>query len=148
MSYLGQHQLGEHIYLNCTTVNGSRTPVAPDAAPTITVFDNTGTLLLTAKKIPAVNKDRYTGVFGYNLFIGNNAHVPLAKAFVVGKYFVRYDWEISSTAGMNLDCFDVVAGGNASGAVVSMELFSQPHGDHLVMQLDSGKIVAGRNPVA
>jgi hypothetical protein len=116
--------------------------------PTITVFDDTGTELISGKTIPAVNKSRYVGQFHYRLFLGSNPHVPLAKAFATGKYYVRHDWVIGGVAGMRLLVFDIVAGGNVSGQVIGMEWFERPHGGYLVMQLDSGQIVAGKNPKA
>ncbi len=146
MSYLGRKQLGEHILLQCTTVTGAGVPTAPDDAPRITILKPDGTTLLENKRIPAVNKNRYTGEFHYNLFVGANPHVPTDEEFETGKYHVVFEWEISSTAGASVSTFDVVAGGNASGQVVSMYWYERPSGGYMVMQLDSGTIIAGRNP--
>lgn len=148
MSYLSRTQLGKHLGLRCVTLNSSRAAAAPTDCPTITIFDSSFTTVLAAKKIPAVDPGRYTGVFHYWLFVGNNPHVPLEQPFAAGRYFVRYDWTISGTTYSKVDTFDVIAGGHQNGAVIAMEAFDRPHSRFMVMQLDNGHLVAGRNPKA
>jgi hypothetical protein len=44
------------------------------------------------------------------------------------------------------DTFDLIAGGDEGGAVVSMFAIDRPEARYVVGQLASGKLVQGRNP--
>lgn len=146
MDYLGRYQLGVHVPLTLFTVDSTGEPLHCDDSPTIKVLAQDGDTIVDTKEIPALNRDRYKGLFHYRLFLGANPHVPVSEAFAVGRIFIYYEWVIDGTTYGDLAVLDAVASGNDAGAVISMERFDRPHGDFLVMQLDTGKIIAGRNP--
>lgn len=135
--YRGRHQLGQEVALGCLCVDGSGTPAAPTAAPTMKVVDSTGATVIS-RQIPVCDRYRQTGLFQDNLFLDNR--------FSAGLYVASYSWVISATTYGEADTFEVVAGGDDDGAVIASCFYSRPHADFLVQQCDSGRLIFGRNP--
>lgn len=135
--HFGRFTLGQFAPLTCVCTNGSGTPAAPTYAPTVKVYDSTGTRVLSALMPPL---DRYgaTGAFSYELRLGSS--------YAVGSYMVSMSWVISGTTYSAAGNFEVVAGGDADGAVVSMVELRKPHGNWLVQRLDSDQRVLARGP--
>lgn len=134
--FRGRVQLGEHIALGVLCLDASDTPTAPDAAPLLEIFSGTAKVL--AKTIPALDRFGTTGLFQIQQF--------LDERFAAGQYKAIYRWDIGSYEGMAEDTFEVVAGGNADGQIIAMHYYKRPHADFIVSQLNSGKLVKGRNP--
>lgn len=80
----------------------------------------------------------YEGFFGHTIHLDNR--------FAVGRYGVRYSWTVSDASRMLLDTFDVLENGNGDGVVIAMYHFHRPHAEFLVQELDSRKLIKGRNP--
>lgn len=138
--FRGRFQLGTEIPLSVLTVNGSNVPSAPTVCPRIEVWSTTAKVV-SDKLIPVM--DRYgtevdATLFAYNLFLGGG--------FAAGLYTVYYRYLLGTYEALVEDTFEIVAGGDKDGAVISMYYFDRPQAKYVVMQLDSGKLVKGRNP--
>jgi hypothetical protein len=72
----------------------------------------------------------------------------LGSSFPAGRYRVSYHWTVGGYAGEAEDNFEVAAGGDPAGAVISLCWYERPHANFLIMQLDpaSGRLLFGRNP--
>lgn len=131
---LGRFQPGQRVLLGVSTVDGSANPAWPDSAPVATITDSNNDTIWTGKI--ALDGDQYH--FSLNVFLG--------IAYSVGTYQVAYAWAVNGTPVTATDTFDVIAGGDIGGAVVSMYGYVRPESTYVVAQLDSGNIVQGRNP--
>lgn len=138
MPYRGRWQLGEHVPMQVQCRNSTGAPVAPTAAPTLSVYDSSGTRIVNEKTIPVLDRFGTTGLFGIWLY--------LTSAFAAGQYAAVYSWTSGVFTGRFVEQFEVVAGGNADGAVISMYYYQRPHARFVVQQLDSGRLVKNRNP--
>jgi hypothetical protein len=143
MTHLGNYQLGDHVRLVCECKTSSGVPTEPDSAPTVSVFSPTATII-NNKTIPPLDRYNATGVFSYELFLGASTWVP--GLFAAGKLWVLYNWVIAGVSGADIDCFDILAGGHANGSVIAMHWLEKPHGNYIVMQLNSGRLIKRRNP--
>lgn len=145
MAYLGTFHLGETIVLRFVTTNASEVPTVPnisvDGAPLVQVHGTSGLIDFGAVQrwLPyADDRFQVTALFAYKL--------KLDSKFAAGHYRVLYFWQLGSYQGIEVDYFTIVPGGNASGAVVGLYALNIPTGRNLVMHLDGGFIVKGRNP--
>lgn len=135
--FRGRKQVGNEIRIGVQTVNGSRTPTAPDAAPTYRVYTEAGTLV-TNGSLPPTERYTTTGLFEYML--------PVYSLFSTGRHWVRYDWIISGTHYAGIDSFEVLAGGNTAGCFISMMFLDRPDADWIVGQTDAGTTSINRAP--
>lgn len=136
-NYLGRRQLGQEIEFRVSCTNASRVQVAPDAAPEVRVYNASGVRVLT-RSIPTQDKPGATGVFMLAQHLDSN--------FAVGRYYVRTTWTTGAHSGVQLDCFEVIPGGDANGQVISMTWTTLPHFRHLIYQTDTGQLFKGGNP--
>ena len=133
----GRYQLGEDAVLSLLTVNASGTPTWPDAAPIVQVWDETGVQVYSGS-VPVTDRYGVTGLFQAKVFLGG--------PFAVGRYRADFTYLLSGDAFTSSQTFEVVAGGDAAGAVQSLTWFHQPHGEFVVQQLSGGSVQRGRNP--
>ena len=139
--YRGRVQLGQEITLGVQVHDANDTPAEPTTAangPWIEVW-STSAKVLTGKTIPIQDRYGATGYFQYNLF--------LDARFTAGQYKCLYRFVTGTYYGLDEDTFEIVAGGNVSGALLGMAFYSRPHADFLVWQTDGGVVQKGRNPV-
>jgi hypothetical protein len=134
MKYIGAHQLGDRLGLALQTGTGP-TPVLPDAAPTATVVNAAGVVVATYSVPPSRQEDAYFA-----------RAIHLNRQYVVGRYAVRYAYQVGGQNRTELDVFDIVAGGDPGGAVIAGYPFHRPHAEYHVLDLDSGELIRGRNP--
>jgi hypothetical protein len=126
--YLGRFTRGQKITLS------AEYPSTPDAAPAATVRDpddiSVGTFLLPMRG----------GLqnFAITLRIGD--------WMTLGRYSVTYSFSLSGVPGTASDSFDLVAGGDSGGEVISLFSYDRPEGRYVLAQLGSGKLMQGRNP--
>lgn len=135
--YRGRLQLGDEVTLTCLCVNGSGVPSAPDAAPKIDVYAG-AVKVVSGKAIPALDRYGTTGLFAFNLLLGTQ--------FATGRYSVTYRYTNGAFADLQADVFDIIAGGQPDGDIISMHWLPLPHANFLVYQTDSGKLRKVRNP--
>lgn len=134
---LGQFQLGDFLPLTLQTVTGDETtPTLPTAAPTAKIFNASGTLVETIS-LPIHDPVGAVAYFQHKR--------QLDSTYSAGKYFICYQWTTTS-AGVQCQTFEILAGGDADGAVIGMAWFEVPEARNVVYQLDSGALRAGRNP--
>jgi hypothetical protein len=130
--------LGEEVALFVLTKTSAGAPVAPDAAPTFSIYNSAGTAIISDRKMPPVEKGATTGAFGCGQFLGDQ--------FAEGKYVVLYKWVSGAFNGKQDEEFEIMPGGDGGGNCVAMAILRKPHTTYVVRQLTSGKIAAGRNP--
>jgi hypothetical protein len=135
--YYGRFQLGQSVPLAIRTDDANGTPTTPDDVPSARIYKDDGTLV-KVQRIPTLDKSGVTGLFLLPLF--------LSSTFAVGGYRVVYSYTISGSPQVKDDYFEIGAGGNAGGAVIGMFWYDRPQAKFLIQQLDSGKLVQGRNP--
>ena len=135
--YRGRVQVGKAVLLAVQCRNASRAAVPPDACPTVDVYDSAGKRL-AGKAIPILDPAATTGLFAYWLY--------LSDAYATGRATATYRWTVSTFHGSDLDTFDVLAGGDPSGAVIAQCFFQQPQANFVVQQRDGGRIYKGKNP--
>lgn len=134
--YLGRYSLGEEIILPVHATAGGQV-VTPDEAPTVSVYDADGTLVFSAA-MPGWDRQRSPGLFAYRR--------QLDEDFAPGRYAVRTGYRAGGTGRACVHHFEVVAGGDAAGRVVSMLHVARPQADYLVTKTDAGKRLFGRSP--
>lgn len=120
----GKVILGSQLRLTvqCTAAG---VPTAPDSAPTLKVYTDTGTLVRSLT-VPPQDQTNATGLFGYLL--------PLNSSYSTGKHFALWSWVISSTTyTRELDHFEIVAGGHADGMLNAMFYLDRPDGNDWIL---------------
>jgi hypothetical protein len=133
----GRYQLGEEIPLSVLCVDADGAPANPSVAPHMDIYRG-ATQVLAGKLLPQLDPGGATGLFGLRLFLGAD--------FSEGRHTVVYRYLTGSYLGQQTEEFEVVAGGHRDGAVLAMHWYERPHARFVVQQLDSGKLVKGRNP--
>lgn len=135
--YLGRVQLGEWLTVPLNTDDRLQ-PTAPPAAPSLAVFDHTGAKVAQAL-VPAADLAGVTGLFA--------ARIRLGATFATGRYLVCLQYRTAGGASrLKAAHFDVVAGGDANGAIVAMTFYQRPQANYLVCRLDSDQRLLARNP--
>lgn len=137
MIYIGRYQLGDWVPLRIQATNGSLTPTLPDDCPLMAVYSAAGSKVVE-KKIPVLERYAVTGLFAFRLFLDGS--------YSAGSYMVKYQWLISSAPFIEVNTFEIVAGGHVDGSAIASAWYERPHGKFLVRQMDSHKLVEGRNP--
>lgn len=127
--YLGRYRRGDKVPLYLQLAN------TPDAPPIAVVLDSNSYTIATLT-MPATDNPRT--LFQLPLFIG----LP----YVIGSFTVYFHSLISGTATIQQATFDVIAGGDSGGGVVSLYALDRIEVRCIVAQLDSGVLVLGRSP--
>lgn len=138
MNFRGRKPLGTEIRIGVQSRNGSRVPVAPDAAPTFRVYSEAGGSAVVTGSLPPTERYQTTGLFEHML--------PLNSSFSAGRYYVIYKWAISSTNYADMDAFEVLAGGDANGMFNSLFFLDKPAGDWILGITDMGTVSLHRGP--
>jgi hypothetical protein len=138
-TYLGRFQAGAVVPLRVWTVDRSTNgPTLPDQAPWLRVYGPGG---VTAQFIPRMPTDDFWGILG--LF---RWPLRLGVGLPVGTYAVVYSYLVNRRIHVVRDQFEVVGGSDASGTVISLFCQRHPETTYVLAQLDSGRLVLGRNP--
>jgi len=133
---LGRYQLGTSVPVPLLCVDGSNTPVVPDAAPYARIMH--GATVVANVQMPILDSLAQTGLFHYPLY--------LDSSYAVGSYQAILSWVTGSFHGLDAHDFEIIPAGHVDGAVTSMYFYRRPHADFVVQGLQSGKIIPGRNP--
>jgi hypothetical protein len=135
MSYHARYQLGDFVplLLQCRNANG--TPTLPDDCPNARVFDPLGRLV-TNFKVPITDRYGATGLFAFAFPL---SAFLFSTGLVNGNYRVIYSYSIGSYTGLDESTFEVVAGGDSRGNIISMAYYPRPNADYLVFQTDNGQ---------
>jgi hypothetical protein len=136
LEWLGRYQLGGIVPI-AVWARTAETPTLPASAPVAEIYADNGDHVAT-EKLPIQDRFGVTARFA--------GRVHLDGRFATGPYRVAYRWTIGSDDFGAVDLFDVLAGGNISGAGIGMYFFRHPGSDYLLMQTDGGRIRRNRNP--
>jgi hypothetical protein len=112
--------------------------VQPAAAPSVTIYGGPDAVHV-ALKLPPADLSKAPGLFAYALH--------LDARFRPGDYGARFVWDNGAGgACAAVRTFSVPEGGDTDGAVIALYNFQIGPNVFLVQQLDSRKLVKGRNP--
>lgn len=88
--------------------------------------------------MPVVDKTVQVGLFCSRIFLGS--------LFAVGMHSVTMTYTVGAKVGIENRVFEVMAGGDPRGQVLSLYYLHKPHNDYLVYQAEAGVILKGTNP--
>ena len=134
---LGRFELGQELVVPMLCTDGSGVAVVPDVPPAIALYNAAGVKVLSAQM---ACRDRYgaTGLFLYR--------TPLNATFAVGKWSASVAWKAAGVGRVRAFQFEIVAGGDANGAVVGLYFLERPQANYVVQKTDGGARSFGRNP--
>lgn len=135
-----RYQLGTYLPLSVFTESKTtpRTAGTQDAAPTYSVYDSSGTSVVTNQPLPQHGLGE-SGLYGMDLFLGS--------AYAAGDYCVLYKWNEGGVANKRIMPFTVIAGAASdSGVVTSLYYYDRPHADFLIAGMEDGTLEYRRNP--
>jgi len=133
----GRYLQGQRLSLSIVTRNASGTAIQPDRCPTVRIYNDAGTLIVSYR-LPMMDRFGQTALFQY---------VQLMDArFAVGRLRIVYLWSISSVNYSDVDIAEVTDGGDPEGAGVSMFVLDSPIGQQVLTQQESGAVLHRRNP--
>jgi hypothetical protein len=135
--YLGRFTLGQWVPLTAIATTGAMTPGWPAAAPVFSVYDGAGGRVLSGT-MPPLDLARLVGSFAYLL--------RMNSAFDAGHYLATITFTLGGTPYSVENRWEVVAGGNADGGLVSLHHYQRPHATFILGRLDSDQRYIARNP--
>lgn len=127
--YLGSYRRGDTVPL------GFSTPAIPDSPP-IAIVLNSSSAQVFAGMMPAADRTRKN--FALPLFVN--------LSFGPGKFYLYYHSVVAGQSTLNQGSFDVVAGGDSGGSILSMYSLDRAEVRCVIAQLEDGHLVLGRNP--
>jgi len=138
--FRGRYQLGDEAPIGVQCTDADNAPAAPDAAPTFSIYNESGTKIVTDKKIPPKDRAQATGLFEHFVRLGSD--------FAVGRYTVLYKWTTGegTFSGRAVDHLEIIAGGSTDGTVIAMHYYEAQQAAFIVQHTDAGLIKAGKNP--
>lgn len=134
---LGSYRQGERMPLTLQCRAASLAPVLPLTAPRATVQGGPASVRYVFL-LPPVDPAHAAGLFGLVMH--------LDRRFQPGRYGVRFEFDDAGSPRARAASFTVLPGGNPDGSVIAMYALHRPEAEFLLQQLDSGKLVKGRNP--
>ena len=141
--YRGRFRQGEYVPLLCHCRNASDVATVPDNSPLAVIWGPSNTKV-ESFKIPVAERYTTIGAVAGALF----AHfLRLGNAYATtGPYQVVYHYVAGTHTGIEVDDFEVVAGGHKDGNVIAAYWYQRPQAAFVVQQYDSGRLKASRNP--
>lgn len=135
--YLGRFQVGGTVPLRLRCMTDTFVPTVPDDPPVVHVFNGSNTKLL-ATRMPVDERYVLDGSFRYPLFLGSG--------HAVGHYTVVYYFALSGNMKTKEDCFEIIPGGSANGAVSAAYFYERPEANYILQGLEDGSLIKRRNP--
>lgn len=136
--YLGRRQLGQEIEIRVTCTDQSRSPISPDLAPVVIIYNQTGTPVFSSY-MQALNRLGKNGMF--------MLAVILDAMFSEGFFFAVSEWKLSDgTKMVQIQHFQIMPGGNPIGQAISAVWSEIPNFRHIVYMDDRGYLHKGGNP--
>lgn len=132
-----RQQLGDELDITVQVVDAAMTPQTPDAAPTLRIYNSSGTKVATILMPPA-DRENVSGLFEHTLLLN--------WTYAVGFYSWRASYTVGGVAGVNEGYFEVAAGGSADGAIIAIAFMQNPDGTALVQHTDNDTFLLSRNP--
>lgn len=140
MAYLGEYFLGQWVEIPVVCSNTSEVESNPTSAPVLNIYKANATPVTGYDDVtmaPFAQGER-TGYFNRSVFLNSN--------FSAGKYIAHIAYTVSGSNKAEVHYFEVVAGGNASGAYIALWYYPRPHAKYIVGQLDTGTLEMRRGP--
>lgn len=133
-------QLGQFVMLSLFTESKTtkNTPATPDNAPTYSIYNSSGTAVISDKPMPKWGYGT-TAQYGLDLFLNST--------FSAGDYCAHMEWEEGGTANARIMPFTVQPGSPSSkGVYHSLFYYDRPHAKFLVGATEDGTLEYRRNP--
>ena len=137
--YLGRYFLGQTVHITIRTIDVNGTPTLPDNPPYIDLRSDSA--LVTQVQAPILDRYVATGLFVYPL--------RLNSSYTTGRYSATHHYYVSggnAYHGLDVDYFEVVAGGDSDGVIVTQHYWQRPEAVYLIQQTESSNINLKRNP--
>jgi hypothetical protein len=134
---LADVQLGQEIPIVVQATDGT-SPVWPDSAPQLVLFNSAGTLLKRVY-MPADPEAQQVGLFRLPLFLG-----PVFPAAGTIAGFVQ--WAVGGAPYSQTVTLRIIPGGDVAGQIIAMTYVRRPSSGYLIWQSDSGDLSRGTNP--
>ena len=134
--YLGRYFQGQTLNVTVRTLDENDTPGTPDNPPYIDLRDDSG--LVRQVQAPIVDRYTVTGLFVYPLF--------LDSSFPAGRYSATHFYRVGTHSTLDVDYFEVIAGGDPEGAIVSQHYWQRPEATYLVQETEGESLLLRRNP--
>lgn len=134
-----RQQLGDELMVTVQVLDTSLVPQTPDAAPTLRIYNSSGTKVATILMPPA-DRDNVVGLFEHTLLLN--------WTFAVGFYSWRASYAVGGVAGVEEGYFEVADGGGADGSIIALAFMQNPDGTALVQHTDNDTFLLSRNPRA
>lgn len=128
VAHLGKYQRGQKVLLLTPSLSAM-----PAACPMATI---TGPNFSETREVGLL--DRFSRVFLLQLFLG--------QSFDLGTYTVDFRAVVGGSPWTYRVTFDVIAGGDSGGNVISLHVAPRPEATYVLAQLSSGRLVQGKNP--
>jgi hypothetical protein len=135
--FLGHYQLGSLLPLCVWCRTHAGVPTEPDAAPCAHIFAEDGSVAYAAT-LPILDRQRITGYF--------HDRLNLDGRFSTQRYSILYNYTIATNPLVDQAEFEVVAGGDARGSGISMQLVRQHAADYVLLQSHAGQLERLKNP--
>jgi hypothetical protein len=116
--------------------DGSGTPTVPDDPPWVVIRSGSG--VVQRASAPVLDRYLVTALFALPL--------RLSSSYSPGRYTATYFYKAGSYYGIEVDYFEVAAGGDAEGEVLSQYFLSLPQTEYLVQQSGAGNTLLRRGP--
>lgn len=134
--YLGRRPLGQEVPFTVSAVDGGGASSWPSDPPIIEIWKD-NTLVIAGVPMPKIDNAE-VGLFRRVFF--------LDRRFSIGRYRSISRWKVGSYLGVQIDHWEITAGGDPDGSVIGMAYHEMPFASFIVQQLDSGNLVRGKNP--
>lgn len=134
--YLGRYFQGQVVPILVQTRNLAGTPTLSDNPPFIDFHGASGKI--SQVQMPILDRYVVTGLFLYHLFLNSS--------FPAGRYRATHFYKTSDYHGVDTDVFEVVAGGDADGSIVTQHYWQRPEATYLIQQTEADSILLRRNP--
>lgn len=109
----------------------------PSVPPLMRVRDSSNAIVMS-KPIPLLDKSIQIGLFAY--------HILLDDTFSVGAYTVDLFYTVGAKNRIESHNFSILPGGHPDGCALGMTWYHRPHADFIVYQVETGRILKGKNP--
>lgn len=137
--YLGRYLLGQTVHITVQSVDVNGTPAAPENPPYLEIRSDSG--LIGTVQAPVIDRYVATGVFVYPL--------RLNSSYSTGRYSATHYYRVTggnAYNGLDVDYFEIVAGGDADGSIVTQAYWQRPEATYLIQQTEAGNFNLKRNP--
>jgi hypothetical protein len=134
--YLGRYQVGQDVPLQVQCVDNNGDAAEPAVAPVARLYRDGA--FVRAVEVPAETDPDVTGRF--------RGRYTLGDGDAPGHYGIVYLYGTLGLQRGDCDQFEVVAGGDPSGPVLSAYSLQRPEGDYVLAHLSAGRLASGQTP--